>query len=111
MILGILVALAIFISMTKFNVNNPFDVLNGLYQIAFADTEYIEIQNYPKVVIAKPKAALDTYMEEHGFAENKEEQSDSVRMFEARYATNLFRGQRINTILYGNGKSDNLHRT
>lgn len=68
-----LFGISILISLEKFNVENPFSVAIGLYKITFTDTEYVEIQEYPKVIIAKPDNAGDLlykYMEEKGYIES-----------------------------------------
>lgn len=68
----VLLGIAIFISLSKFNVENPFSVVTGLYKITFTDTEYVKIQEYPKVIIAKPNNAndlLNKYMESEGYYE------------------------------------------
>ena len=71
----VLVGISIFLAMSKFGVTNLFSVISGLYQIQFTDTEYAEIQDYPKVIIAKPTSSsnlLIEYMEMRGYSENEE---------------------------------------
>ena len=70
-IILILSGTSVFISMSKFEVINPFSVAYGLYKITFTDTEYIEIQEYPKVIITKPDnyEMINRYMENKGYSE------------------------------------------
>lgn len=82
--LVILVGISIFISKVKFGVTNPISVINGLYQICFTDTEYIEIQASPKVMIVTPTSYNDLlieYMESQGYSESEEERFGSYRKF------------------------------
>ena len=81
-VLVIGIGISILISTTLFGVSNPFVVANGLFQITFTDTEYVEIQSYPKVILAKPGVSLESYMESQGFTENTEEQLGALRVFE-----------------------------
>lgn len=81
-VLVILLAMTTFVSFAKFNVANPFAVANGLFQIAFTDNQYVEIQAYPKAILAKPGTSLKDYMESMGFIENTEEQLGALRVFE-----------------------------
>lgn len=60
-------ALASFASYAKFTVLNPFTTVNGLAKLMLTDVEHIEIQAYPKVMIAKPNASLNDYMEKQGY--------------------------------------------
>lgn len=83
-VLVIVVAISIFISMSKFSVTNPVSVISGLYQICFTDTEYVEIQEYPKVMIAKQTSSNDLlieYMESQGYSEKEEGRLGSVLEF------------------------------
>lgn len=76
--------ISIFLSVSKFGAANPFSVISGLYQIRFTDTQYAEIQEDPKVIIAKPASSNDLlidYMEMQGYAENEEGRSGSVIEF------------------------------
>lgn len=81
--LAVLVGLAgisIFLSVSKFGAANPFSVMGGLYQIFFTDAQYAEIQEDPKVIIAKPASSNDLligYMETRGYAENEAGRSGS----------------------------------
>lgn len=49
------------VSIEKFNVDNPFAVVNELFQITFTDKQYVEIQAYPKVMLAKSGVSLNDY--------------------------------------------------
>lgn len=71
-----------FISYIKFNVLNPFTTLNGLIQVIFTDKEYIEIQKDPKVIVAKPNASLQDYMNGLGFQEDTENQMGALHRFQ-----------------------------
>ncbi len=70
-----------FISYTKLRVADPFAAVTGLTQILLTDKEYAEIQNDPKVIIAKPEASLDAYMEERGLEHDAEQQMGAIRVF------------------------------
>ena len=77
-----LIGLSSFISYAKFSVVNPFSTASGLVKVIFTDTDYVEIQQYPKVIIAKPDTSLDEYMEnEGGYKRVEEEQLGSLHMF------------------------------
>jgi hypothetical protein len=55
----------------------------GLWKIIFLNTEYVEIQEYPQVVIAKPDGAKDNlikYMDNEDFM--FKEQMGSMMIFE-----------------------------
>lgn len=82
-ILAIGMGTSMFISTSKFGVSNPLSVMNGLYQISFTNTKYIEIQEYPKVMIAKPTSdnLLIEYMESQGHSEIKEGRMGSILEF------------------------------
>jgi len=75
------ISLSSFISYSKFSVCNPFSTAKGLFQILFTEKEYIEIQKYPKVILAKPSASLSKYMESKGFQEDKESQMGALHRF------------------------------
>lgn len=81
-IIATLLLVATFVSIVKFNVANPFAVAHGLYQTTVADKQYVQIQAYPRVMLAKPQISLESYMETKGFSENKEEQLGALRVFE-----------------------------
>lgn len=77
----IILVLSSFISYSKFNLLNPFSTANGLIQVIFTDKEYIEIQKSPKVIIAKPNASLQDYMNRLGFQEDTENQMGALHRF------------------------------
>lgn len=80
----VLAGISILVSMRKFGVTNPISVISSLYQIHFTDTEYVEIQEHPKVILAKPASADDLlidYMEMHGYFENEEGRLGSIIEF------------------------------
>lgn len=70
-----------FVSFSKFGVFNPFSTANGLFQIVFSEKEYIEIQAYPKVIVAKPNVSLEDYMQKKGLEEDVENQLGALRRF------------------------------
>ena len=80
-ILMIIVGIGSFISYSKFRVLNPFSSMTGLIQVIFTENEYVEIQQYPKVILAKPNASLESYMKEKGFEEDIENRMGALRVF------------------------------
>ena len=74
--------MASFISYSKFNVLNPFSTVSGLIQVVFTDKEYIEVQKYPKVIIAKPSASLQDYMKNLGLQEDTKNQMGALHRFQ-----------------------------
>jgi len=81
LILLVILGMASFFSYSKFNVLNPFSVTYGLVQVIFMDKEYIEIQKYPKVIVAKPSVTLQEYMKSLGFHEDTENQMGALHRF------------------------------
>lgn len=77
----IILGMATFFAYSKFNVINPFSTASGLIQIALTDREYVEIQKYPKVIVAKPEASLQDYMVALGFEEDIENQMGAMHRF------------------------------
>jgi len=76
---------------------NPLSTANGLFQIVFTEKEYIEIQKYPKVILAKPNVSLRDYMESRSFQEDKENQMGALHRFQnndsaqyVMYSTNKY---------------------
>lgn len=70
-------------SYIKFNCINFVVAGIGLWKIIFLNTEYVEIQEYPQVVIAKPDGAKDNlikYMDNEDFM--FKEQMGSMMIFE-----------------------------
>lgn len=93
----IIMGIASFISYSKFNVWNSFSTISGLTQIIFTEKEYVEIQGYPKVIIAKPSTSLQDYMQSLGFQEDKENQMGALHRFQnndvaqyVMYSTNKY---------------------
>ena len=70
-----------FTSYAKFGVSNPFSTAYGLIKVMFTDTEYVEIQQYPKVIVAKTDTSLDKYMEKHGYTRDTEKQLGALCTF------------------------------
>lgn len=77
----IILCIVSFISYSKFNVINPLSTASGLIQIVFTDKKYVEIQKYPKVIVAKPDTSLKDYMEELGFEEDTDSQMGALFRF------------------------------
>lgn len=64
---------AAFVSYAKFNTRNPFATAVGLAEVVFTDDYFVEIQSYPKVIVAKPQFSIEEYMAENGgFKEDEE---------------------------------------
>ena len=90
-ILGILIILVVvvvigtFISISKFGVINPFQTAIGLTQIMFTETNYMQIQDKPRVIVSKSNNAynlfLDT-MKSEGYTYLEDEQMGSMFVFE-----------------------------
>ena len=68
-------------SQAKLGVSNPVSSAYGLIQVALFDAERVEVQGYPRVVIAQPEASLEDLMEEEGFVEDEDARMGSVRVF------------------------------
>lgn len=58
LLLIVVIGLSSFISYYKFSVLNPLSTARGLFQILFTEKEYVEIQKYPKVILAKPLLSI-----------------------------------------------------
>lgn len=65
----------------KFRTENPFLAGWGLIQIFFTDTEFAVIQDYPRVVLAKPEVSLDDYMAYQGMDRQVDEQMGAIHVF------------------------------
>jgi hypothetical protein len=52
-----------FFSYVKLNTANPFSAGIGLVRIMVTDTEYVEIQSSPRVVVAKPDNAWQLFLD------------------------------------------------
>lgn len=57
------------VSYRKFKVYNPLAVLRGLGQVTLMKKEYVQIQQYPKVIIADSNILLEDFMKESGYTE------------------------------------------
>lgn len=60
---------SITISYSIFKVYNPLAAINGLAQVALMEKEYVQIQKYPKVIIADPNTSLEDFMHKSGYIE------------------------------------------
>lgn len=70
------------VSYLKFDTANPLSVASGFIQITVLDKDYVEIQGYPKVILAQPNdAVFIEYMENRGFMEIEEERLGGIRVF------------------------------
>lgn len=65
----IIVILSIITSYHYFKIYNPLVALQGLYQVVVSEKEYVQIQDYPKVIIADSDMMLEDYMQELGYYE------------------------------------------
>lgn len=77
----LLVAAGAFVSYAQLGVANPFASAQGLVQVLWTDRDYVQVQEMPKVVLAKPQASLTVYMEERGYAPEAEKQMGSLWLF------------------------------
>lgn len=68
-------------SQAKLGVSNPLAAAGGLARVVVLDVEHVEVQDYPKVVIAQPGASLEEYMANEGYTELEEERMGSIRVF------------------------------
>lgn len=68
-------------SYAEFGVINPISTASGLARVVFTEEEYVEIQQYPKVIIAKPDASLDDYMAAQGYERDEERQMGALCTF------------------------------
>jgi len=98
-IIALLIALVIssLFSYSKFRVLNPFSTAYGLIQVIFMEKEYVVIQRYPKVIVAKPTVSLQDYMKSLGFEEDEENRMASLHRFHngdevqyVMYSTNMY---------------------
>lgn len=68
-------------SHAKLGVSNPIAAAGGIAQVALLDEDVVEIQGYPKVIIASPDASLEEHMAAEGYAELEDERMGSIRVF------------------------------
>lgn len=70
------------VSYVTFDTTDPFTASSGLIRIRIFGEEYVEIQETPKVILAKPnRDVLIEYMAARGFTEMKDEQMGSIMVF------------------------------
>jgi hypothetical protein len=84
-VIVILALLTSFWSHMKLEVTNPLASGRGLFKILFTNTEYVEIQESPRVILAKPDNAFDLLlkkMQDEGYTHIEEETLGSMRVFE-----------------------------
>lgn len=76
---------SIFISLDLFGIANPLVSLSGLFQVSFTDAKYVELQKYPRIIIAKPSpnpdGLLTEYMRSKGYSLNEEGRLGSIHEF------------------------------
>ncbi|MDW7675342.1 MAG: hypothetical protein SCK28_12495 [Bacillota bacterium] len=87
----LLLTTSIIISISKFNTPNPMMSGIGLVKILFTNSEVVQIQEYPKVYLAKPDNALETmidFMEQRGFNYLEDERMSSTLVFENEVSKN-----------------------
>ena len=77
----VLVGLGSAVSYAKFDVADPFSAASGIIQVVLTDTEYVQIQDDPVVIVAKPDASLDAYMERYGYLPDGEAQMGSLHTY------------------------------
>lgn len=68
-IVVIIAILSIITSYHYFKIYNPLVVLKGLYQVVVSEKDYVQIQDYPRVIIANSDMLLEDYMQELGYYE------------------------------------------
>lgn len=79
----ITVTLSIITSYHYFHIFNPLVVSKGLYQVVVSEKDYVQIKDYPKVIIANSDMLLEDYMQELGYSEIKTDEADScIREFQ-----------------------------
>ena len=76
------VVILILVSIIKFQIWNPIIVIEGLIKIKFSDVEIIELNEDPKIVLAKPSAdVFIKYMKDSGYDVIEEERLGSMYVF------------------------------
>lgn len=84
-LLIIILTIGMFVSISKFGVINPFQTAFGLSKIMFTDTDYVQIQDKPKVIVSKPNNAYEMFldfMKSEGYNYLEGEQLGSMFVFE-----------------------------
>lgn len=90
-VIGLLLAASSIVSVNQFNTTNPVMSGMGLTKILFTDMEIVQIQEYPKVYLAKPDHALKAligFMEQRGFDYLEDERMASTLVFENEVSKN-----------------------
>lgn len=77
----LMIGVSSFVSYAKFGAVNPFLTANGLIKVMLTDIESVEIQQYPKVIVAKPDASLDKYMAKQGYMRDAEKQLGALYVY------------------------------
>jgi len=80
MVLIILSGVFSYISYTVLEIKNPFAAGIGIVRVMYTDTEYVVVQNHPKVVFTKFGYSLENYMESEGYT--KTDQMGAMYHFE-----------------------------
>lgn len=76
---------ASFVSYLKFDSPNFFAAGIGLIRITLTDTQYVEIQNSPRVIIAKPQNSMQLFLdtvESEGYTYLADEQMGGMHVIE-----------------------------
>ena len=79
--LCILIATASFVSIRTVSVDNPFAAAWGMGKLLLTDAEYVEIQVYPRVIVARPDVSLDQLMEQEKLTRDESQQMGSIHVF------------------------------
>lgn len=76
------VVILILVSIIKFQIWNPIIVIEGLIKIKFSDVEIVELNEDPKIVLAKPSTdVFIKYMKDSGYDVIEEERLGSMYVF------------------------------
>lgn len=85
--------IAVIVAMDKFSTANPFAAVNGLLQITFTKKEYVQIQNSPRVVIAKSEGnsyeRLIQFMDYREYTLLEDKQEGAMSTFRNRETGNM----------------------
>lgn len=99
-VLAVLLTLtASFVSYLKFNTPNFFAAGMGLIRITFSDTQYVEIQHSPRVIIASPQDSMQLFLdtiESEGYTYSEEERYGALFVIEKD-------GEKENVLFSANG--------
>lgn len=81
-LLGIALLGSCLVSYLKFDTANPFSAAISFIKITVVDKDYVEIQSFPKVILAQPDDTLFVeYMQSRGFTEIEEKRMGALRVF------------------------------